>query len=208
MTNVTPTGTLVTVGVEQRLAVHIQLTVRTNPLPTVGSDCELDVDCKSLLNSHCHQGSCRCDVGHRPDGNTCRNYTVACVSSPSYTWDADTDMCNRIETQVTKSWADAERACTMSQGHLIRPDTATKNDKLRELVKQLSPGRFWIGARYNHVTKKWQWFDNTTITSAPWAPGEHSGDGSCVDHLRLLQYQWNDDGCQRKAYYACEIPLN
>ncbi|XP_046575846.1 uncharacterized protein LOC124283865 [Haliotis rubra] len=50
-----------------------QLFQTDKPLPRFGSGCELDVDCKTLLNSRCHQGACSCDIGYNLRGNTCRN---------------------------------------------------------------------------------------------------------------------------------------
>ncbi|XP_046552091.1 C-type lectin domain family 4 member D-like [Haliotis rubra] len=182
-----------------------QLFQTDKPLATVGSDCELDVDCISLFHAHCHEGSCRCKVGHRLGGNICRNYTELCVSSPGYTLDVDSDTCYRIETREKRNWTDAERNCTANQGHLVRPDTVTKNNKLRTLLEPTGLSAFWIGVRKN---SEWQWLDNTPVTSQAWGSGEPSGDGSCVVLYIRLQYKWNDAPCSSLEYYVCEIPLN
>ncbi len=47
--------------------------ITLSALPKIGSSCELDVDCKTLLNSRCHHGSCSCDAGYRLLDNTCRS---------------------------------------------------------------------------------------------------------------------------------------
>ncbi|XP_046549998.1 C-type lectin lectoxin-Phi1-like [Haliotis rubra] len=177
-------------------------------LATVGSDCELDVDCMSLSHAHCHEGSCWCDVGHRLDGNTCRNHIGLCASTPGYTWDVGTDMCYRIVTNVPKNWADAEGSCSINQGHLIKLDTASKNDKLRALLNDKSLNAFWIGARVMPDAETWRWHDNTAIMPMQWGTGEPSGDGKCMDLLRNQAYKWNDEDCRRKQNYICEIPLN
>ncbi|XP_067667910.1 uncharacterized protein [Haliotis asinina] len=52
-----------------------QLYQTNKPLAKVASDCELDVDCASLSNSHCRDRVCRCDVGYGIYGDVCRILT-------------------------------------------------------------------------------------------------------------------------------------
>ncbi|XP_071098201.1 C-type lectin domain family 4 member M-like isoform X2 [Haliotis cracherodii] len=177
------------------------------PVWSVSCTRHLDVLCTQLRKLQQLDVACDVNIAFQ---QMCRDDTAirVCVSSPGYTWDADTDMYYRIESQEQKNWADAERTCAISQGHLIRPDTASKKDKLGELLNQFSFEASWIGARYEDGAKEWQWLDNNTITSPPWFPGEPSGDGSCIDLLRHQQYKWNDESCDTEAYYVCEIRLN
>ncbi|XP_046376176.2 uncharacterized protein LOC124148930 [Haliotis rufescens] len=66
-------------------ALGYQLFQTNKPLAIVGSECELDVNCAPLTNSHCNEGVCRCDVGYGPDGNTCRILTECSTLSDNFT---------------------------------------------------------------------------------------------------------------------------
>ncbi|XP_046376109.2 uncharacterized protein LOC124148901 [Haliotis rufescens] len=66
-------------------ALGYQLFQTNKPLAIVGSECELDVDCASLTNSHCNEGVCRCDAGYGPDGDICRILTECSTFSDNLT---------------------------------------------------------------------------------------------------------------------------
>ncbi|XP_071095298.1 uncharacterized protein [Haliotis cracherodii] len=66
-------------------ALGYELFQINKPLAIVGSDCELDVDCASLPNSHCNEGVCRCDAGYGPDGDTCHILTECSTFSDNFT---------------------------------------------------------------------------------------------------------------------------
>ncbi|XP_046581732.1 uncharacterized protein LOC124289165 [Haliotis rubra] len=140
--------------------IGYQLFQTDKPLPVVGSDCELDVDCKSLVDARCHNGSCRCDVGHRLHGNICQSYSVVCASFPGYTWDVDSGMCYKIEREG-KNWDEAASACRSTQGNLIKPDTVAKMGVLRRVIED----QFWIGLRL--IQTEWKWAD-MEVDSRDW----------------------------------------
>ncbi|XP_046581731.1 C-type lectin domain family 18 member A-like [Haliotis rubra] len=179
--------------------IGYQLFLTDKPLPVVGSDCDLDVDCKSVINTRCHSGSCRCDVGHRLHGNICQSYSVACASFPGYTWDVDSGICYMVETMEAKNWDEAASSCRSTQGNLIQPNTAAKMN----LVKQVITEKIWIGAQLDQ--SEWRWADRTVVNTAFWAPSQPSGDGPCVEIVPFEAFLWNDVRCTAKRFYACEI---
>ncbi|XP_067667899.1 uncharacterized protein [Haliotis asinina] len=66
-------------------ALGYQLYQTNRPLAKVGSDCELDLDCSTLDNSHCNQGACRCDLGYGIYGDVCRILTECSTFSNNVT---------------------------------------------------------------------------------------------------------------------------
>ncbi|XP_046563159.1 uncharacterized protein LOC124272065 [Haliotis rubra] len=66
-------------------ALGYQLYQTNKPLAKVGSDCELDVDCASIPNSHCNVGVCRCDVGYGMYGDVCRTLAECSTFSGNFT---------------------------------------------------------------------------------------------------------------------------
>ncbi|XP_046564771.1 uncharacterized protein LOC124273533 isoform X2 [Haliotis rubra] len=87
-------------------ALWYQLYQTNRPVAKVGSDCELDVDCASLPNSHCNDGVCRCEVGYGIYGDACRiltalakvgsdcNLDVDCASLPNSHCNVDVCRCD------------------------------------------------------------------------------------------------------------------
>ncbi|XP_046552976.1 uncharacterized protein LOC124262511 [Haliotis rubra] len=66
-------------------ALGYQLYQTNKPLAKVGSDCEMDVDCASLPNSHCNVRFCRCDVGYGIYGDVCRSLAECSNFSTNFT---------------------------------------------------------------------------------------------------------------------------
>ena len=84
------------------------------------------------------------------------------------------------------------------------------NSRLKKLVAGSISG-FWIGANDIKNEENFTWSDNSTFDFQDWTYGQPDSYGGNQDCVRLYSGTaiiWDDDNCENKQRYICNINGN
>lgn len=79
------------------------------------------------------------------------------------------------------------------------------------LAGGFSPGIFWLGGTDVQIEGEWVWTGNVQAMGSyrNWAPGEPNnanGNEHCLEMDMGGQYHWNDNNCENRFNFICEMP--
>ncbi|CAH1781623.1 unnamed protein product [Owenia fusiformis] len=87
-------------------------------------------------------------------------------------------------------------------------ESAEENKYIGDIIGN---DRLWIGGMRGSTDKPWNWMGSegksTPQQYTNWIEGEPNNAGGDEDCMELYQYQWNDENCEKKQNYICEINL-
>ncbi|XP_069119272.1 perlucin-like [Argopecten irradians] len=125
--------------------------------------------------------------------------------------------CYKFFSSVQATWAEALTYCQLFESKLTVIETAREQTFIEGLLRRewksgLSDG-VWLDGTDLLVEGDWVWADDGTPISAQnftkWFPGEPNSLGKvgedCLNLLHHESYQWNDDDCEEKHNFLCEI---
>ncbi|XP_034534284.1 ladderlectin-like isoform X2 [Notolabrus celidotus] len=106
-----------------------------------------------------------------------------------------------------KSWADAERHCTLLSGNLASIQSPGQYAFLRDMVykETRSHREIWLGGYDAVKNGVWLWSDGSQFLFTGWARGEpndHWGEG-CMEMNHRGRDYINDSKCPHKKPYIC-----
>ena len=116
---------------------------------------------------------------------------------------------------MKKSWEDAKKDCKTKfngMGKLFEPKTLAINKKVHKMaVAVIRNGLFWIGVNdMNQENKFISESSGQEVAFTWWSPGQpdNSNDEDCVEIWFHDNYRWNDNKCDGKNPFVCQMPTN
>ncbi|XP_071087913.1 perlucin-like [Haliotis cracherodii] len=117
---------------------------------------------------------------------------------------------------IKASWAEAAVYCQAVGAHLAYVETASEQTFLEGFLhtssSSLSTGYVWLGALDYLVKGDWQrGFEGGKVGQKWWSAGSPSyttknGESqACLTMTRSLGFKWNDDFCDVRHNFVCEI---
>lgn len=112
------------------------------------------------------------------------------------------------------TWAVAEQRCVAWGGHLAIIETLEEDAFLEDWPAELGiftvdGSGIWIGATDAAFEGRFQWWDDTPVTTDGWAPNQpDNGAGAdCIEKRNDGTARWFDQRCDDSHRYLCERPL-
>ncbi|XP_062575880.1 perlucin-like [Saccostrea cucullata] len=108
-----------------------------------------------------------------------------------------------------------EIICQAYGGYLANINDVHEQHVIQTVISRniggFSPGIFWLGGTDIQIEGEWVWTGNVEAfgTYKNWSPGEPNNAGSnehCLEMDMNGNYQWNDNNCQNRFNFICEIP--
>lgn len=116
------------------------------------------------------------------------------------------DFCYQFETEMTKSWQEAEDHCKSEQGHLASVHTQAE----LSFITGHMPISAWIGLNDINTEGTFTYTDGTPADLLPWGPlqpDNWEGNEDCV-HIRGMDHvepgKFNDDVCTATHEFICK----
>ncbi|KAI8494656.1 Proprotein convertase subtilisin/kexin type 9 [Branchiostoma belcheri] len=115
-----------------------------------------------------------------------------------------------------RTYASAREVCAADGGHLADVRTEAIHNFLVRAARAVQPGRdYWIGLNDQKREGRWVWSDGSRLREgdfANWAAGEPNNSGqlgsqNCGQLWAARGFLWDDDNCNEKDYFICEISL-
>ncbi|XP_033753741.1 C-type lectin mannose-binding isoform-like [Pecten maximus] len=175
-------------------------------------ECTTDSSCQSLFyNSQIR----RCvalskqpedfdSLSNEPGYSFYHNRPGYCESTYSYRHSID--LCFKLYN-VPRTHADAQAACNVDGGHLIRVDTQAKQDYIRHVLQTHASPYMFIEATDEATEGIFLWGDGRTVAYTDWfstEPNNEAGIENCI-MLANSNYEWYDTPCDALKTYICEI---
>lgn len=101
--------------------------------------------------------------------------------------------------------------CPSPVQRLLVHNPTSDEELILFLAGGFSPGIFWLGGTDVQIEGEWVWTGNVQAMGSykNWAPGEPNnanGNEHCLEMDMGGQYQWNDNNCENRFNFICEIP--
>ncbi|XP_071170304.1 perlucin-like [Mytilus edulis] len=121
------------------------------------------------------------------------------------------------EFGIRATWAEASMICKVYGGYLANIDTDQEQLYVASYLARLGkdafiPGKFWLGGSDIQTEGIWVWtHGNDQFVFTNWQSGEPSnsqGIENCVEFEFSTNFKWNDNDCQDRLNFLCEIPSN
>jgi len=145
------------------------------------------------------QGSSDEEVGSQDDSN----FSNLKSFPEGYKYDEESRRAFKLHNEM-KNWHDAQQTCQTEGGNLVTVDTPKINNILKS-----ERGRLWIGASDLKEEGIFVWTNGKPLSYNNWAPGEPNNYGrrgeDCVEVNFRAPGLWNDNGCNKKRKFMCEI---
>nr|XP_020506487.1 macrophage mannose receptor 1-like [Labrus bergylta] len=116
------------------------------------------------------------------------------------------DFCYQFETEVVKSWQDAEAHCAGEQAHLV---SVHSEEELSFIVAHM-PAQAWIGLNDINIEGQFVYSDGTPADFLLWGPNQPDNwqnNEDCV-HIRGADHseagKFNDDFCTSTKEFVCK----
>ncbi|KAM6975835.1 uncharacterized protein LKV04_015092 [Tautogolabrus adspersus] len=116
------------------------------------------------------------------------------------------DFCYQFETEVVKSWQDAEAHCAGEQSHLV---SVHSEEELSFIVAHM-PAQAWIGLNDINIEGQFVYTDGTAADLLLWGPNQPDNwqnNEDCV-HIRGADHseagKFNDDFCTSTKEFICK----
>ncbi|KAL4238853.1 C-type lectin domain 17 member A [Mactra antiquata] len=109
------------------------------------------------------------------------------------------------------SFFEAGYYCQQHNSHLVRMETATENNFIKNHIRYMTEARWWIGLTDVYAEHQWVWYGtNEPPVFTDWYPGQPDDQGYEEDCCELLyrhgQWAWHDVDCNYHISYAiCEM---
>ncbi|KAK7113646.1 hypothetical protein V1264_012896 [Littorina saxatilis] len=128
-------------------------------------------------------------------GNRSDAYSHSCPSGWTYYGG-----CCYIVIKEKLAWTDAQVACEMIGGDLVKITSSSENYQVGRLVRAAYTSA-WIGLNSFEKSGHYRWIKATTDASyTKW--DSHSRYQKCV--LMKTNYYWDDYSCSSKNNFVCE----
>ncbi|XP_061185314.1 perlucin-like [Saccostrea echinata] len=120
-----------------------------------------------------------------------------------------------LDFNIRATWAEASIICQAYGGYLANINDIHEQHVIQTVISRniggFSPGIFWLGGTDIQIEGEWVWTGNVEAfgTYKNWSPGEPNNAGSnehCLEMDMNGNYQWNDNNCQNRFNFICEIP--
>ena len=104
------------------------------------------------------------------------------------------------------TYTDAQAECWKEKGSLALPKSEAEYNKLLEA--RTSGGRVWIGLNDIGDEGNFKWDDGTRLGWKNWNPGQpdNGRDNEHCVHM-ISSGKWEDNNCQRRYWFLCQLPL-
>merc|ERR1711970_747669 len=105
-----------------------------------------------------------------------------------------------------KTWAEASTTCHQEGGELVKVDDPVVNAHLARY--NMAWGNLWIGATDQGKEGTWTWSDGRPVTKSFWFPKEPNnwgGNQNCAVVNFRKAGNWDDQGCNTKNGFVCQI---
>ncbi|KAL3869939.1 hypothetical protein ACJMK2_042559 [Sinanodonta woodiana] len=130
----------------------------------------------------------------------------------TYIYKDSQKLCLRVESSDIHSWHEAKCSCESGGGHLIKIQTKTAWNYIRDILERdHSCDGYYVGGNALGVLGTWRWLDNTFVSdsSLDWTHHEPKNDPNrrCIflkssDHFKL-----STSACAIEYCYICQIDL-
>ena len=111
-----------------------------------------------------------------------------------------------------RSWADAEASCKAMGAWLAEPKTDQQNVEVKGLVLRNGGGQTWLGASDLQQEGRFVWAHSegevTGFTDWDCDQPDDLGGQDCVHMDARQDYRWDDDNCNDKKHYICQMPTS
>ncbi|XP_033733674.1 perlucin-like [Pecten maximus] len=127
------------------------------------------------------------------------------------------DSCYKFFSSVLATWAESLTYCELFESKLAVIETEREQTFIEGLLSRewhtgASDG-VWVDGTDLLIEGEWVWADDGTPINTQgynkWFPGEPNSLGrrgeDCMDLLHHEKYNWNDNSCERKQNFLCEI---
>ena len=145
--------------------------------------------------------------------NTCMQY--------HYSYNAELRKYYQRHTSGISTHANATDTCIQNGGRLITLSRKTEFKAMQSILKSkpvahISKEGFWVGAKVNTLTKKFEWDDGVKVKKGFWAPQQPDYDGvntftECVLMIPIFSYKLDDFNCTLSSNFVvfpiCECAL-
>ncbi|XP_034329690.2 perlucin-like [Crassostrea angulata] len=120
-----------------------------------------------------------------------------------------------LEFNIRATWAEASIICRAYGGYLANINDIHEQHVIETVVSRniggFSPGIFWLGGTDVQIEGEWVWTGNVQAMGSykNWAPGEPNnanGNEHCLEMDMGGQYHWNDNNCENRFNFICEMP--
>uniref|UniRef100_A0A3P8TTB4 C-type lectin domain-containing protein n=1 Tax=Amphiprion percula TaxID=161767 RepID=A0A3P8TTB4_AMPPE len=135
-----------------------------------------------------------------------------CLSNPgpqcdlSNGWRQYGSNCYKLKADVRKSWNLARHDCVFEGGDLVSITTAEENQFV-SLIQQSPTGiSLWMGGHDSVTEGGWEWTDGSPFRYIRWNAGNPDNyDGEDCLSILVSNGYWNDDKCENKRGYICNV---
>ncbi|XP_036420700.1 macrophage mannose receptor 1-like [Colossoma macropomum] len=110
--------------------------------------------------------------------------------------------CTYILINGARTWSGAQSYCRKYHTDLASVRNQTENQKIWDLIQNVSSKRVWIGLFYD----SWRWPDQSDSSFRYWAsrqPDHFGGNEDCAAVSMTDQRHWSDVNCKNKLPFIC-----
>lgn len=124
----------------------------------------------------------------------------------SYSYRQSVNLCYKIYN-TPRTHADAQTACNVDGGHLIRVDTQERQNYIRQVLQSQAAPHMFIEATDVVAEGEFLWGDGRSVNFTNWFSTEPNNEAG-IEHCIMLanaNYEWYDTPCSASKAYICEI---
>ncbi|XP_062618061.1 perlucin-like isoform X2 [Saccostrea cucullata] len=117
--------------------------------------------------------------------------------------------CYAFVTDLKTDWIEAGAFCERFASHLAEIETQDEDNFLRHHISS-NHDTYWVGATDAFEEGHWVWVTRQRpFTYVGWSPGEpvNGVSAACMTLAGNLNHHWNDDYCDRKFSFICEMEI-
>ena len=137
--------------------------------------------------------------------------SIKCAAACQDDWEEHGGHCYLwSDSQLKKSWADAEEFCQKKGGHLASVTSEAINEYIfEEKRKRGLSSHLWLGGTDMQMEGVWRWSDGSTWKFSAWKQGQPNNGSKehCLIQVGHNVKEWNDYWCTDENNFVCSQTL-